>query len=506
MSGNQLKAGVVLSYVSMGIGYFVAIIFTPIMLRLLGQSEYGLYNLVASVVSYLGILNFGFGSAYVRYYSRYRIKKEREKIASLNGMFIVIFSVIGLIAVFSGVILANNTEMIFGSKLTIEELKKAKILMLILVVNLGISFPNIVFTSYITANERFIFQQIIQLIKIIVNPFVVLPILLIGYGSIGMVIVTTVLNFLLEIFNIFYCIRNLKMKISFKMFDLRLMKEMTIFSSYIFINLVVNQINWNVDKFILGRFRGTVAVAIYGIANQLFTYYMSLSSAISNVFIPRVHALVAEGNCERELTILFTKVGRVQFILLGLISSGIVIFGKPFFYFWAGEEYVGAYPILLLLAIPATIPLFQNLGIEIQRAKNKHKFRSVLYLLIAIGNFAISIPLVKLYGGIGAALGTAIGQVVGNTIIMNVYYHKVIGIDMVYFWREILKLLPSITISLVFGMIITLIFDCSAVSKLILAGVLFVGLYLFLVSKWGMNEFEKQLVVNQLEKITKKRK
>lgn len=86
MKINQLKAGAALSYLSMGLGYLVSIIYTPIMLRLLGQSEYGLYNLVASVVAYLGVLNFGFGSAYMRYYSRYKVQDDREKIATLNGM------------------------------------------------------------------------------------------------------------------------------------------------------------------------------------------------------------------------------------------------------------------------------------------------------------------------------------------------------------------------------------------------------------------------------------
>src|SRR5690554_4612090 len=99
MKINQLKAGAVLSYISMALGYIVSILYTPVMLRLLGQSEYGLYNLVSSVVSYLGILNFGFGSAYMRYYSRYKVQDEKEKIAILNGMFLTIFVVIGLIAV-----------------------------------------------------------------------------------------------------------------------------------------------------------------------------------------------------------------------------------------------------------------------------------------------------------------------------------------------------------------------------------------------------------------------
>ena len=66
---NQLKAGVILSYISMFLGYAISIAYTPIMLRLLGQSEYGLYNLVSSVVSYSGLLSCGFGSGYVRFYA-----------------------------------------------------------------------------------------------------------------------------------------------------------------------------------------------------------------------------------------------------------------------------------------------------------------------------------------------------------------------------------------------------------------------------------------------------
>src|SRR5690554_6849574 len=141
MKINQLKAGAALSYISMGLGYFVSIIYTPVMLRLLGQSEYGLYNLVASVVSYLGLLSFGFGSAYMRYYSRYRVKDDEENIAKLNGMFLIVFSIIGLIAVLAGCVLVFNTELIFGDKLTISELSTAKVLMAIMVFNIALSFP-----------------------------------------------------------------------------------------------------------------------------------------------------------------------------------------------------------------------------------------------------------------------------------------------------------------------------------------------------------------------------
>ena len=91
MKVNQLKAGVVLSYLYVFMQTVILMFYTPVMLRILGKSEYGLYSLVYSVVSYLSVLNFGFGSAFVKYYSRYKATGNKEKIDSLNGMFLIIF-------------------------------------------------------------------------------------------------------------------------------------------------------------------------------------------------------------------------------------------------------------------------------------------------------------------------------------------------------------------------------------------------------------------------------
>ena len=91
--------------------------------------------------------------------------------------------------------------------------------------------------------------------------------------------------------------------------DFLLLKEIGVFSFFIFINMIVDQINWNVDKFILGVFGGTAAVAIYAIGGQINTMYMSLSTSVSSVFIPRVNAIVAQDeNNNKELTEIFTKV------------------------------------------------------------------------------------------------------------------------------------------------------------------------------------------------------
>lgn len=504
MKVNQLKAGVILSYSSMILSYVISIAYTPIMLRLLGQSEFGLYNLVSSVVSYLGLLSFGFGSAYMRYYSRYKVNNEQENIAKLNGMFLIIFSVIGFVAIIAGIILVFNSDLILGEKLSNNEIATTKVLMVIMVFNIAISFPTSVFNSHITANEEYIFQKVLEMVRTVVTPFVMLPVLVMGYKSIGMIAVTTILSLAVSIGNIVFCFKKLEIKFIFHQFNFSLMKEMTVFSSYIFINMIVDQINWNVDKFILGRVRGTAAVAVYGIAAQLNIYYMSLATAISSVFIPKVNRMIAV-NSNKELTELFTRVGRLQFILLSLICSGLIFFGQPFINMWAGSDYSEAYLIVLLLIIPSTIPLIQNLGIEIQRAKNMHKFRSWVYVFIAIGNVCLSIPLAKMYGGVGAATGTALAQIIGNCIIINIYYQKNVGINIIYFFREILKFIPALLISIVTGEMMMLFVDLYSISNFLICGICYISIYC--LSMWfvGINESEKDLVKKPLYRLVQRR-
>lgn len=504
MKVNQLKVGALMSYLIIGLGSLISIVYTPVMLRLLGQSEFGLYNLVASVVSYLGLFNFGFGSAYIKYYSGYKVNNDKDSIAKLNGMFMLIFLALGVLALISGLGLIYYSDNIFGNKLTIDELAKAKILMILMVVNIGVTFPCIVYNSYVTANEKFVFQRSLQLIKIVTSPFLILPILIMGYGSIGMALITTLINISVELINIYYSHKKIHINFKFKGLELSLVKELFIFSSFIFMNLVVNQINWNVDRFIIGRYWGTAEVAIYSIAGQLNSYYLQLSTAVSGVYIPRINALVAAKNSDQELSSLFTRIGRVQFILLSLILSGLVFFGRAFIELWAGKDYSSAYTIALILIIPGTIPLIQNLGIEIQRAKNMHKFRSWVYLFIAIGNVALSIPLTKLYGGLGAAIGTAIALTIGNIIIMNWYYHKKVGLDIIMFTKSIIQILPSLIIPSIIGTAMFFYLDLENV--LILVASIFVFTIIFSISMWrfGMNNSEKELVLGPLLRIGKK--
>lgn len=501
---NQRKAGAILSYLSMFLGYGISILYTPIMLRILGQSEYGTYNLVASIVSYLGLLNLGLSGSYVRFYSRYKVKNEKENIAKLNGIFLYVFSLLGIVTIIAGVYLVHNLDFILGIKLTVKELNISKKLMIIMVLNMALLLPTNIFTSYITVKEQFIFMKTLQLLKMIANPMIILPILLLGYGSVGMVMVTTLINISVMIVNIVYCFRKLKIKFMFRNLNFKLMKEIFVFSSFIFFHMIMDQLLWNVDKFILGRFRGTTAVAMYGVAAQLNMYYLSLATAISNVFDPKINKIVASSNDNKILTELLIRVGRLQFIVVSVVLMGLIFFGHPFIIKWAGQNYSDSYLITLMLIIPVTLPLIQNLTITIQRAKNMQKIPSLITFIVGILNLIISIPLAKKYGGLGSATGTAIALIIGNLFILNLYYHYKMGLNMKQFWKEIFKIFPALIPNFIFGIIIVKFVDLYNIYNFLVFGGFFVIIYF--VSMWciGMNESEKILINEPMSLLMKK--
>ena len=225
MKNSELKLGAILSYIILGLELVVGLFYTPILTRSLGQAEYGLYSLVASIISYLTVLDLGFGSAIVVYTARYRANNEKEKENRLHGMFLIIYTIIGIVAGAIGYILYLNVDKLFGNSMTLQEVEKAKIMMLILTANLVITFPMSIFSSTITAYEKFIFAKILNIIRIIINPIVMLALLYMGYKSVGIVVATTVLNIITLLINMLYCIKNLKMKFDFSKFDFKLLGE-----------------------------------------------------------------------------------------------------------------------------------------------------------------------------------------------------------------------------------------------------------------------------------------
>ena len=507
---NQRKIGALLSYLQTALSVIIGLSYTPVMIRILGQSEYGLYSTVSSTISLLSIVNLGFNNSYIRYYAKYKQEGKEEEIYKLNGLFVIIFSVISLIALLAGLFLTFNLKLVFDKGLTDSEYALARILMAILTVNLALSFPMSIFSNIISANERFILLKSLGILKTVVGPLVTLPLLLIGYRSVAMVTVSLSVSVFTDVLYFIVVKCKLKQKFIFHSFEKGLFSKLFTYTGFIAINMVVEHVNWNVDKFLLGRFCGTTEVAIYNVGYLLFQYYMVFSLSIAGVFTPKIHAIVNQTADDlvlqkQRLTDLFVRVGRIQFMVLSLVATGVVFFGQGFIYFWVGTGYEKSYYVALLLMIPATIDLIQNCAMEIQRALDRHRFKSYASLVMAGVNLILSIFLCQRFGSIGAVIGTSVSFLMVNGIVMNIYYHKRCNIDVGVFWKQIARMTLGLLIPVAVG---TLIFVFAPLYN-VGYWILFVAVYciVYMLSVWclSLNQGEKELVLTPIRKILKRK-
>lgn len=496
---NELKIGSLLSILTIIVGSLIQIFYTPLYMKYLGTTDFGINSLVQSIMGYMGMLNLGLGNAMLRYTVRYRAEGKTEEEKSLNGMFLTIFTILMFISIIIGGYIYKNIPDFFSNKFTIQELSKTKSVFLLMMLSVAISFPGGVFSTNIASREKFLYQKGLGLIKTIITPIVGVVLMLNGYGLIAVTISIVTLGILMSVFDVIYA-RKLGMRINFNRFDLKVLKDIFQYSSFIFLNIVIDRVYWGTDRVIIGKYIGVTAVGIYSIASIFNSMYMSLSTAISGVLFPKINRLIVEEKNE-EISNLFIKVGRLQYILLGLISSGFIMFGNDFIYLWLGEGYSEVYKIALWVMIPLTIPLVQNTGIAIMQARNMHQFRSIVYFFIAIGNVIASILLVKTYGIIGCAIATGVSFMIGNIIIINIYYYKKLDIDIPLFWKNIIQMSIPIVLTMCVGLLLNKYILNLNYINFLLKAVVYSVTYFVLLFFMGLNQIEKNEIYKILAKF-----
>ncbi|MBO5475027.1 MAG: oligosaccharide flippase family protein [Bacilli bacterium] len=500
-NNRQRKLGALLSYISIFASTLVQLLYTPFLIRMLGQSEYGLYSLIASIIGYLTVLDLGFGNAIIVYTAKYRAQGKIDEEKKLHGMFKIVFYVIGIIAFLLGIVLYFNVNSLFGNTMTSVELEKAKIMMLILSFNLFVTFTFSIYQSIITASEKFVFQKIMSILNTILKPLMMIPLLFLGYKSITMTIVITIVNCMILLSNYIYCRKKLNTKVKYSGFDRALFKVILGYSIWLFLGAVVDKVNWSVDQAILGMVSGTVAVSLYSVAATLNQLFINLSTAISGVMLPKVTKMVANNASSKELTNEMIKVGRIQFYVIFLMVTGLILFGKEFIIWWVGKDFEGAYYVALWLIIPISFPLIQNIGLSIMQAMNKYKFKAISTAIMAIINIFISYFLAKQFGPLGCAMGTGLALIVCNIFIINIYYYKEIKLDVISFWKDIISMMIKYIPAIIIVLLIMYFTNISGLLSVIVYGGIYVIFFITTSYLIVMNDYEKELINKILRKF-----
>lgn len=506
MMKSQVRIGAVLSYINMAIGSLIPMVYTPIMLSLLGQDEYGLYKLSNSVTSYLSLISFGIGSAVVRYFTKYIAEGDKDGEEGIFGLFNVIFMVISGITMVVGVIISLNVGLVYSDSLSAAQLAEMQILIVVLSLNTAISFLCSPQNAVVTSHERYLFLQIINILTTIAAPVANLIALFLGFKSIGLAVSSLVLTIIVRIVYIIYVRKTLNIKPRYKNMPTNLLKEILVFSFWIFVSNVVSQLYNSTDTIIIGAVPAlaTVGVAVYNIGITFNNMLYNFSVGITSVLSPKVNKLVFSNTNNRDLTDLLIRVGRIQCYIVTIVCMGFITFGRQFIQLWAGDNYQEAYFVAIFTMIPASVPLMQGVALSIVIAKNKHRFRSLVYLGIAVANVIGTILLVNTWGIVGAAFMTGLSNILGQGIVMNWYYWKKIGLEIPRFWKSVSNIFIVPATLMVIFMFLTPVFKFDTWLTFLAGVIVFTVLFVIISWLFIMTDYEKDIVRGPLNKIIKK--
>ena len=503
---NQRKIGALLSYLHILIANTISILYTPFMLRMMGQSEYGLYGTAGSFISYLSVLSFGIGGAYIRFNAKCRAAGDREGERQLNGMFLTVFSCLAVLVFIGGMGCIVLAEQLVEETFTAAELYKLRVILLLLTVNMMFTFVMNVVMMALQAYEKYIALRAVSLVTAIITPIVNIIALQLGGRAITITAISLVISILCYVFYFFYARSAIKMEFSFRGFRRDVLKDIFVFSGFLFLNSITDQITFSTDNIVLSAVKGTGAVAIYTVGSQFKNYFQQFSTSISSVFSPSVNLMVAKNLDMREVDALFCRVGRIQFYVVSLVLIGYASIGQAFVRLWAGTDYTEAFWIGLMLMLSVCVPAFQNVGLEIQKALNKHKARSVVYFLIALCNILLTIPCAIRWSGIGAAAATLFSTFFGYVVFMNYYYRKHIGLDIPAFWLSIASILPGYIAPVAAGLLINRFWHMDSFMDILLGAIVISTIFLCSAWKFSMNDYERDMLRKPMQSLIRRMK
>ena len=453
---RERRNGVLLSYCSIAIRNIASLLLIPFIINHLGVSDYGIYSLVSALAGYLIVLEFGLANTTIRFLSVYQANNDKAKESEFISSIIVLYGALALFVIGIGLIIWFKLPTIFQHSMTLVEIQLLQTAFLVLLVNVVITLMSNSLTGIISTYQRFRFQKSTEILVFIARCITVVVCLQLGFGVLAIVIIDTITNLLHSLIRFIYIKRFIDIQFKAKLPDKAMLKEIFVYSSFIALNVVVNQINWRVDNLIIGTLTNSKTLGIFNIGSQLLFSFIAFASAISNIFTPKIVQMVNQNVSNTTLMAQLCIIGRYQMIVLGYVFVVFAAFGELFIQLFVGAEFSQAYWVALISMVPLMFVLAQTSTNAVLQALNKHKVRSLLLLVTAMANIAISIILVKKMGMIGASLGTALALFVGELIMVNIYLYRVVRLNMWHLYRELIRYsLPAIFVTLALAFVVS---------------------------------------------------
>jgi O-antigen/teichoic acid export membrane protein len=387
--------------VNIAVGFFLS----PYILHRLGDDAFGLWVLIFSLTGYYGLFDFGIRSSLVRYVSKFQATNDKDQLFRLINTTLFSYGCLGLILMVPTVVGSFYVDRLFH--VPVAFLRDARILFLMVGSSLALGFPLGVSGGILEGLQSFYVLSWTNVVSTLLRAVLIVVALRQGLGLLTVAFITVVLPLLASTVRAVIAQQLLPIRYRWFYVDRRAFKQVANYGSVTFMIIVAGRLRFKTDAVIIGSFLSVSAITYFSIGSRLVDYATEVVSNMAQIFTPMSSHFHATGDYER-LRMIFLNGNRACALIMFPICASLVILGKSVIEAWVGPRYVSSYAVLLILLIPTTIYYAQSTSNRILFGMSLHKTLAIIVLIEGIANVVLSIALIRPFGIIGDAIGTAI--------------------------------------------------------------------------------------------------
>jgi O-antigen/teichoic acid export membrane protein len=416
----NLVAGTATRYLLLAVNVCLGIFLMPYTMRHLGTTEYGLWMLVASITAYFQLLDLGYGSGLLRHLAAADAQGDVALVNRLLSTFVIVYAGIGLLAG-AGIASLAVWALPRFPRLAPAQITEARFVLAVLGVRVALGFPMTVFGAAITARQRFALTNIVAIAAALLSGALTFAVLALGYRVRAVVVGSTAVSLASYVAYAWAARRAFpELKLRASAFSTPLVRRVTAFSIYTFVIDVAVQINFNVDNVVIGAAIGTAAVAVFAVALRLADFQRQVCNQLNGLMFPIVVRFNTsdESRALERLRAMMIDGTRIALTLVFGVTVCLMTFAEPLISRWMGPGFGASVLPLYVLAVAGVVLVGQGPADNILLGTGRHRLVAYVALGEALTNLVLSVVLVRYYGILGVAIGTAVPVVLANALIL----------------------------------------------------------------------------------------
>jgi O-antigen/teichoic acid export membrane protein len=400
----QILKNVSSSWFALGANVVVGFFLWPFILHRLGEDAAGIWVLIFSITGYYGLFDLGIRSSVIRYVSKAKATNDLESASRLINTSLFSYTCIGALTFLITVVVSLYVDR-FHIRPEFQNTARWLLLMVGGAISLG--FPLGVSGGVLEGLQRFDLQNLTSVATTLIRALLIVIALRHDYGLLMVAFITVALPLLSSILRSVIAARMLPVPLGFGYVDRKTFREMASYGGTTLIVIIAARLRFRSDSIIIGAFLSTAAITYFNIGARIVDYAGEVVENLAQVFMPMSSHFDAQGNLDR-LRKIFVGGNRFCAFAIFPICAILVVLGKSVIEAWVGARYVDkSYPVLLILLMSTTLMLSQAASPRVLFGMSKHRTWAMVALTEGIVNIILSVLLVRPYGIVGDAIGTA---------------------------------------------------------------------------------------------------